>query len=129
MAHYNLLINWRINKIKFSQKNKTIQLQAGAKKRQVERQLNPINAMQHKSMVSNEDCELFLLYSDYVSLNDLELSEDTVDNEDLKKLLQEYEYVFPKDLPSELPLSRNVDHKIEIISGSTPPSRPTYRLS
>ena len=37
--------------------------------------------------------------------------------------------VFPEDLPSGLPPSREVDHKIELIPGSVPPSRPTFRMS
>jgi len=122
LAQYNPMIDWRTNKIEFNQKNNVIKLQAGSKKRQSTRQLNPINAMQLKSIVSKSECELFLIYSDYESLNDLELSQDVVENKDLKRLLEEYEDVFLKDLPSELPPSRNVDHKIEIIPGSTPPS-------
>ena len=44
-------------------------------------------------------------------------------------LLEKYKSVFPDDLPKTLPPSRAVDHKIEIIPGSVPPSRPTYPLS
>jgi len=32
-------------------------------------------------------------------------------------------------LPNQLPPQRNVDHAIDLIPGSEPPSRPTYRLS
>ena len=37
--------------------------------------------------------------------------------------------VFPEELPAGLPPSREVDHKIELIPGSVPPSRPTFRMS
>jgi hypothetical protein len=37
--------------------------------------------------------------------------------------------VFPDDLPAGLPPSREVDHKIELVPGATPQSRPTFRLS
>ena len=37
--------------------------------------------------------------------------------------------VFPDDLPPGLPPSREVDHKIELIAGAQPPSRPTFRMS
>ena len=40
-----------------------------------------------------------------------------------------YRDVFPDALPDGLPPSREVDHRIELIPGSTPPSRPTIRLS
>ena len=33
------------------------------------------------------------------------------------------------DLPASLPPRRDVDHRIELEPGTTPPSRPTYRLS
>jgi hypothetical protein len=46
-----------------------------------------------------------------------------------KSLLDEFKDVFPEDLPEGLPPSRDVDHRIELVPGSTPPSRPTYRMS
>ena len=44
-------------------------------------------------------------------------------------VITEYRDVFPDALPHGLPPSRDVDHRIELVSGSTPPSRPTYRQS
>jgi hypothetical protein len=43
--------------------------------------------------------------------------------------LAAYRDVFPDALPDGLPPSREVDHRIELIPGSVPPSRPTIRLS
>ena len=37
--------------------------------------------------------------------------------------------MFPDELPAGLPPSREVDHRIELVPGSSPPSRPTIRLS
>jgi len=45
------------------------------------------------------------------------------------RTLSGYRDVFPSDLPPGLPPSREVDHKIELLPGAVPPSRPTYRLS
>ena len=45
------------------------------------------------------------------------------------RLLGRYRDVFPDELPAGLPPSREVDHKIELTPGSTPPSRPIIRLS
>jgi RNase H-like domain found in reverse transcriptase/Reverse transcriptase (RNA-dependent DNA polymerase)/Integrase zinc binding domain/Retroviral aspartyl protease/Chromo (CHRromatin Organisation MOdifier) domain len=45
------------------------------------------------------------------------------------RTLAEYRDVFPDALPDGLPPSRDVDHRIELIPGSSPPSRPTIRLS
>ena len=44
-------------------------------------------------------------------------------------VLREYSDVFPSALPAGLPPSREVDHEIELLPGSVPPSRPTYRQS
>jgi hypothetical protein len=46
-----------------------------------------------------------------------------------RRVLTSYKDVFPDALPDGLPPSREVDHKIELIPGSSPPSRPTIRLS
>jgi hypothetical protein len=40
-----------------------------------------------------------------------------------------YRDVFPDALPDGLPPSREVDHRIELVPGSSPQSRPTIRLS
>ena len=47
----------------------------------------------------------------------------------LASLLALFRDVFPADLPNGLPPSRDVDHRIELVPGAVPPSRPTYRLS
>jgi len=36
---------------------------------------------------------------------------------------------FPPDLPVGIPPQREVDHRINLLPGSTPPSRPAYRTS
>jgi RNase H-like domain found in reverse transcriptase/Reverse transcriptase (RNA-dependent DNA polymerase)/Integrase zinc binding domain/Chromo (CHRromatin Organisation MOdifier) domain/Retroviral aspartyl protease len=46
-----------------------------------------------------------------------------------RQLLQEYRDVFPDTLPAGLPPSRDIDHRIELTPGATPPSRPTFRMS
>ena len=46
-----------------------------------------------------------------------------------ERTLAPYADVFPDNLPAGLPPSREVDHRIELIPGSTPPSRPTIVLS
>ena len=46
-----------------------------------------------------------------------------------RQALALFKDVFPDELPPGLPPSREVDHRIELVPGSVPPSRPTYRLS
>lgn len=45
------------------------------------------------------------------------------------KVLTDFADVFPSDLPSDLPPRRDVDHRIELLPGSQPTSRPIYRMS
>jgi hypothetical protein len=42
-------------------------------------------------------------------------------------LLQEYEDVFPNDVPSGLPPIRGIEHQIDFVPGATIPNRPAYR--
>jgi hypothetical protein len=42
-------------------------------------------------------------------------------------LLQEYEDVFPNDVPSGLPPFRGIEHQIDFVPGATIPNRPAYR--
>ena len=45
------------------------------------------------------------------------------------KVLGRYKDVLTNELPQELPPTREVDHKIEVIPGSEPPSKAPYRLN
>ena len=47
---------------------------------------------------------------------------------DLKAMFRDYDDLFPDDLPARLPPERSVDHEIRLEEGSSPPSRPAYRL-
>ena len=51
------------------------------------------------------------------------------ERKELLTVLREFSDIFPLDLPSKLPPKRTVDHDIDLIPGSSPPSRPPYRLS
>jgi hypothetical protein len=42
-------------------------------------------------------------------------------------LFQEYEDVFPNDVPSGLPPIRGIEHQIDFVPGATIPNRPAYR--
>ena len=42
-------------------------------------------------------------------------------------LLQEFEDVFPAEIPKGLPPIRGIEHQIDFIPGATIPNRPTYR--
>ena len=56
-------------------------------------------------------------------------STSTPDDLACSKLLAEFRDVMPDQLPPGLPPKREVDHKIELLPGTRPPSRPTYHMS
>ena len=47
----------------------------------------------------------------------------------VEDVLKRYQDVMPEDLPNELSPRREVDHKMEVKSGTEPPSKAPYRLS
>lgn len=46
-----------------------------------------------------------------------------------RAIMREYADVFPEALPYGIPPTREVDHRIELLPGSAPTNRPTYRMS
>jgi hypothetical protein len=42
-------------------------------------------------------------------------------------LLQEFEDVFPEEMPNELPPIRGIEHQIDFVPGAAIPNRPVYR--
>ncbi|CAI9115397.1 OLC1v1016296C1 [Oldenlandia corymbosa var. corymbosa] len=47
----------------------------------------------------------------------------------MPRLLQEYEDIFPEELPNELPPIRGIEHQIDLIPGAVIPNRPAYRAN
>ncbi|CAL1380625.1 unnamed protein product [Linum trigynum] len=47
----------------------------------------------------------------------------------IEGVLEEFVDVMPKELPKKLPPRREVDHKIELEQGATPPARAPYRMA
>ena len=47
----------------------------------------------------------------------------------VEDVLKMYQDVMPEDLSNELPPRQEVDHKIEVKSGTKPPSKALYRLT
>lgn len=64
-----------------------------------------------------------------VQLNSVMNGVDPIKNPGLNKLLQEFQDIFPTELPSGLPPERDVKHNIQLISDHTPPCKPPYRMA
>ena len=69
---------------------------------------------------------LVLVYKEsYLSSNDLDPSLPS----SFVSLLQEFQDVFPDDIPSGLPPIRGIEHQIDFVPGFTTPNRPAYRCN
>ena len=77
-----------------------------------------------KSLQKNEDKHLIAVVNNIENNQTLHQLPEGID-----KLINKFSDIFPDELPAKLPPKRNIEHGIEIESGSTPPSRPPYRLS
>ncbi|XP_074555934.1 uncharacterized protein LOC141811777 [Curcuma longa] len=67
---------------------------------------------------------ILLLYKEaYFNTNNLNSSLPSV----VKSLLQEFDDVFPDEVPDGLPPLRGIEHQIDFIPGATIPNRPAYR--
>ena len=110
LERYNPVINWTTNELVMP--------------RELKEQDALLSALQMKRIMSGKEQEVYVA----VVTEDKTLGTAPTDHE-CQALLQEYDDVFPNDLPAELPPPRSVDHKIELLPGSEPPFKPTYRTS
>src|SRR5437588_6402960 len=82
-----------------------------------------VSAMQIRRIAKKEEVYLCVIKN-----SDVDKQLEELDPR-VKPLLLEYKDVFPEELPHGLPPQRNVDHKIDVISGSEPFKRGIYPLS
>ena len=89
-----------------------------------------VSSVQFKKLVSRPDVEYGMLFINEIddSIGNKSADDTTLDKR-VKAVLEEYKDVFPDDLPGGLPPKRDIDHKIELAQGSTPPVRAPYRMS
>lgn len=66
---------------------------------------------------------LFVYKEAYLSISDLDSSLPSV----AISLLQEFEDVFPEEMPNGLPPVRGIEHQIDFVPGAIIPNRPAYR--
>nr|ABA96965.2 retrotransposon protein, putative, Ty3-gypsy subclass [Oryza sativa Japonica Group] len=76
--------------------------------------------------ISDDDMCYFLICKQaLVSLDDIASSMPPV----VTNLLQEYEDVFPAEIPLGLPPMRGIEHQIDLIPGASLPNRAAYRTN
>jgi hypothetical protein len=76
--------------------------------------------------ISNDDiCYAFVCKQALCSLDDIARSLPPA----VTNLLQEYEDIFPAEIPPGLPPLRGIEHQIDLIPGATLPNRASYRTN
>ena len=95
--------------------------------------ITELSALQFKRVAKKSGTELFLAIVRPVNGDKVVSSKANVSNGTehvaVKNLLVKFKDVFPDDLPSGLPPKRDVDHRIELLPGSEPPTKAPYRMS
>lgn len=71
---------------------------------------------------------VFVIQSGEEGIEQRDRDNAPIDNR-TRDLVKAYRSVFPDDLPSGLPPRRHIDHKIELVPGAEPPTKPAYRMS
>lgn len=133
LSHVNPTIDWQTKTVRVMHKHSSHSYTVPASSSDSHSSLNFISSKQ----VRKQRKDISNLYLVYVSLKENDgkmtavcnsLSQD-YNSPIVEKLLTEYSDVFPADLPTGLPPKRVIDHKIEIIPGSSPPCGSVYRMS
>ena len=90
----------------------------------------PLSSSQLQRLVRKKKAQAFVAVVKAVPHPDIvSISDDQPSHPMAKQLITEFADVFPAGLPGTLPPQRDLDHSIELLPGSEPPSKPTYKLS
>ncbi|XP_019104878.1 uncharacterized protein LOC109134919 [Beta vulgaris subsp. vulgaris] len=80
-----------------------------------------LNSREFEHEVEEEGCAYALI------VRQVTTSVKAPNNEQLEALMQEFEDVFPEELPQGLPPLRGIEHAIDLVPGTTLPNNPAYR--
>ena len=142
LDRWNPQIDWKNNKMQWHQGSRLIEItgvKAALEKEQMSSlfhigsYVEEISAQRMRRLSQREPVFLAVVRS-VIETNEgvVEMNEEKTKTEYpvvVQGILQEFEDVFPKDLPKELPPAREVDHQIELLPGAEPPHRAPYRMS
>ena len=107
------------------QKKESAKMQVNENLKEKERKTNfYARASEVKKALFLNKSTIVLLYKEALfNTNQL----DTSLPSSIVSLLQEFEDVFPEEIPNGLPPIRGIEHQIDFVPGATIPNRPAYR--
>jgi hypothetical protein len=118
-------INWRTNEVTIHHRGQRFILQGDTSDHQSTVQLCDqvlVSRQQMAKLATGAD--IFAIFA-----KPAEEKQETNLPPKMLELLDEFQDLFPDELPAGLPPKRNVDHEIPLQPESSPASRPIYRLS
>jgi hypothetical protein len=125
LFHANPTIDWRKNTMQFNYGSRTILVKANSESSSSPLSCYSIFLSRHQLAKVPPNEELFAI----CAMTEEKPVEKVIIAPEVKAFLDDYKDVFPSELPNNLPPKRTIDHAIDVIPGSEPPSRPIYRLS
>ncbi len=90
--------------------------------KKIAKSLNPNSRLVNKSFVK-ESMDLGIFY---MLLSAMEVDSMPIPTE-IKHLMTQFGDVFPNELPNDLPPMRDIQHCIDLVTGSSLPNKPAYR--
>src|SRR5919108_1537020 len=120
-----LLIGDKILLLTFRYGSKVIEVIADIKNNSTSPSCNSVFISRQQLSKAMKNDEIFAVHLNTIEGTD----ESSLQSSEVRKILKEYQDVFPKALPNNLPPKRTVDHAIELVPGSEPPHRSVYRMS
>jgi deoxyuridine 5'-triphosphate nucleotidohydrolase len=122
----NPQIDWPSNTVSFNHKKQLVTLQPNKSQETSSKPCNLITVQQAKR-AANHGCELFL--ANVQPASEVMAKQSSQKHPEIQQLLNGFADVFPEHLPKELPPTRSVDHRIELLPGTTPIYKAPYRLA
>lgn len=88
-----------------------------------------LSTSQPLSILLQSEQHEYLPFKEFVllGLDEDEKKPRSIQHPFLQPLLNSYTQVFPVEIPPGLPPKRSIQHKIDLIPGSTLPNKPAYR--
>ena len=138
LEEHNVVPDWKNKRVTFEHNDRIHHLEMSSEaKAPKELTINVVKMKKINKMYRKKEIQEMYLVGrkpiendevDSTHLNHIDHTKHEL-NEDAKQILKEFDDVFPADLPKTLPPHRDVDFRIDLVPGSTPPAKAPYRMS